>query len=534
MPNSTHRHFEIPDPLNPQTLRHRRNHLLAIGIDSYADPNIPDLSNPVRDTKAIVEVLYQQYQFEGTDIHEFYDADAHGDAIINALVELKSQVGKHDNLLIYLAGHGHYDKEFNMGYLIPADGNRNSRRSMITHGELRDYIRAIDGHHIFLIVDACFSGNLLVRNRELDTKRLSEAVDRHPSRWALAVGRIEAVEDGLRGNHSPFANSVLQFLRTTPQSPFPASELIQYVKRVTPRNARQTPIGAPLFQAGDLDGEFVFHRRLEQHRFWSEAEGQRTPAAYQQYLSLFPQGHYLELAHWRLAELTHTIRAYYQYRKQHPGGTYYEEALKRIRELEEDQVWTQTKREDSLSAYEAYRDRFPTSKYLQEAQVRIDALLDQDRKREAQRTETEFWRQVSQMNTSESYQQYIDRYPQGSHIHEAKQRLKSFRKDQELREEKAFWEEVQHKNTPEGYAEYLKRYHQGQFAPEAQLRKKALEAAQIHKQKPIDSASGQQPAKPAVETLLSQVWSRYRVCMVSLQGIWDWRIDHRITGNLGN
>ena len=43
---------------------------------------------------------------------------------------------------------------------------------------------------------------------------LAEVVEGLPSRWALAAGQIETVEDGLHGGHSPFAKVLLSFLDT--------------------------------------------------------------------------------------------------------------------------------------------------------------------------------------------------------------------------------------------------------------------------------------------------------------------------------
>ena len=107
--------------------------------------------------------------------------------------------------------------------------------------------------HVFVISDACFSGSLFA-----EKKGFLQNVEKFPSRWCLASGRLETVSDGIAGYNSPFADAILTYLNQNSKPMFASSELAQYVKITVANNSEQTPIGNPLRNVGDKGGEFVF------------------------------------------------------------------------------------------------------------------------------------------------------------------------------------------------------------------------------------------------------------------------------------
>lgn len=44
------------------------NRLIAIAINHYNDPQIPDLSNCVADVNAVIDILTQKYKFENIEL----------------------------------------------------------------------------------------------------------------------------------------------------------------------------------------------------------------------------------------------------------------------------------------------------------------------------------------------------------------------------------------------------------------------------------------------------------------------------------
>ncbi|MEZ4776280.1 MAG: SUMF1/EgtB/PvdO family nonheme iron enzyme [Bacteroidia bacterium] len=269
----TKRSFEYPGKHGETPVKPRRNHLLVIGIDQYA--HFQKLNNPVSDSNRLVEVLTERYRFEPGDVRTLFDKEATREGIIDALDELTAKVTPADNLLIYFAGHGYYRKVMKIGYLIPVDARKEKFSDLISNTTIRDYISAIQAHHTLLIVDSCFSGSLLHRDAEvLKIKALADKVDRLPSRWGLAAGLVELVSDGPIGGSSPFAQSLLTYLRENNSPRFPVSELVQYVSKITTYNADQTPVGGVLDKTSHLGGQFVFDLREavfnEEETFWRD------------------------------------------------------------------------------------------------------------------------------------------------------------------------------------------------------------------------------------------------------------------------
>ncbi|MEM1124405.1 MAG: caspase family protein, partial [Bacteroidota bacterium] len=247
-----------------QALPSGKNYLLAIAIDVYTHQ--PKLHNAVRDTEAVVTILQRRYSFEPTHTIKLYNKAANKPEIFGALERLAKEITSLDSLLIYYAGHGYFHPTNQTGHLIPQNA-RNFVWDYISNSNLKDNLRAIKSLHTFLIVDSCFSGSLFSQSRNINPPpaesivAFAENVGIYPSRWCLAAGMIEEVSDGFRGENSPFAQAIISFLERNQSPKFPVSSLVQYVKRVTPNNAKQTPIGGVLFQMKDMGGEFIFSQR---------------------------------------------------------------------------------------------------------------------------------------------------------------------------------------------------------------------------------------------------------------------------------
>ena len=372
MPES--RNFDIPNPGEAPRQGRGKNYLLAIGIDQYQ--HVGKLSNAVRDARMVSELLEERYGFEHRQL--LFDEEATRRKIRNVLREQIRRVGKEDNLVIYFSGHGHYDKELGDAYWVPVDARFGDDTDYISYDFIRRSVAAMQAHHIFLVVDSCYSGAIMVRKREESLQRF----EKDPSRWMLASGRNEVVPDGISGENSPFARQFLDVLTRYSAEGIRVSELVNKVTTAVIHDSFQTPIGRPLFQVGDKGGEFVFRAKLEEGSFWQEVRKENRVRGYEAYLLQFPSGRYREEASWARAELVGTVEVYLDYRNSYPGGKYYVEALRRIEALEEEADWKDASSRDSIAAYEGYKGKYPRGKYRQEAEQRIERLLDRRKPRQ--------------------------------------------------------------------------------------------------------------------------------------------------------
>lgn len=232
----------------------RQDYALLFGVNSYEhfDP-WHKLNNPIPDAKAIANELENRYGFAVVVV-----SDPSRDDILTKINEYaRKQYNNNDQLLIFFAGHGYYEERNNigMGYLVasdtlPPEADR-GKSSYISHGDLRERIENIGCEHIFLMVDACFSGAFDSRvdqfNRARGTNRIPDDVTKkqfikqslaYKTRWYLTSGGKEYVSDGHPNQHSPFTRQVLDALRSAgggKHGILTLADIGRYVQKASPQ-----------------------------------------------------------------------------------------------------------------------------------------------------------------------------------------------------------------------------------------------------------------------------------------------------------
>lgn len=229
-----------------------KNYLLVFGIDQYAV--WPKLNNAVSDANAIAEVLKKKYNFKAENTRILTNEMATKQGMIDEFKNIIEKIGPNDRLLIYFSGHGHYDQVLNEGYWIPQDAKRDVDADYLPNSYLVKMLKQISARHVFIIADACFSGSLFIDSERGNLDNAAQA----KSRWALTSGRLEYVDDGQSGGHSPFAKYVLYYLDNNNKSRSTAFEMINFVREKVSEESKQVPIGNVIKNAGDEGGEFIF------------------------------------------------------------------------------------------------------------------------------------------------------------------------------------------------------------------------------------------------------------------------------------
>lgn len=242
-----------------------KNYLLGIGIDVYESRDIRSLSNAVRDVRDVCDILSTKYGFE--IITCLINSDATNENLNQAFREIHSKITKEDNLLVYYAGHGCFDERIDIGYWIPYDAQLNKITTYFANSTLIEYVKKSCAKHIIIISDSCFSRSLL-----LDSDKLSRSLydyEKQKSRWAITSGR-KSVSDGMKGGHSPFAKSIINYL-TDQNQDFLVSDLNQHVKKLS-YNSEQNPQGYPLANVGHEGGEYIFKPNSTKRKITKENE----------------------------------------------------------------------------------------------------------------------------------------------------------------------------------------------------------------------------------------------------------------------
>lgn len=197
-----------------------KSYALLIATNQYQ--HWEDLANPVPDMQALAEDLENIYDFEvealenptkkqiQAKLHEYRDR----------------QFGPMDRLLVFFAGHGSFEEGAEEGYLVARDSLAEKDDPFFdSYLGYKDIIPLLDRfkvRHLLLMVDACFSGTLdkRIASRQRGGAppgaQIGQYVSdkmRHTTRLFVASGGKETVDDGLAGQHSPFARGLLEGLR---------------------------------------------------------------------------------------------------------------------------------------------------------------------------------------------------------------------------------------------------------------------------------------------------------------------------------
>jgi uncharacterized caspase-like protein len=240
-----------------------RYHALVIGNNAYT--HLPALATARADAAAVAEVLEQRYGFR---VKTLYDATRYD--ILSALNDLRADLEKNDNLLVYYAGHGELDKVNDRGHWLPVDAEPQSSANWISNIALTDVLNAMNANHVIVVADSCYSGALTRSSLPRLDADMSEKARANwvrsmvakRSRTALTSGGVAPVLDTGGSKHSIFARALLDVLRTN-REVMEGQRLFQHLSaRVTwaaeARKFKQTPRYAPIRFSQHESGDFFF------------------------------------------------------------------------------------------------------------------------------------------------------------------------------------------------------------------------------------------------------------------------------------
>ena len=229
------------------------NKILAIAINEYEDTELNQIQNCKSDLDKVIHILTDKYTFE--DVEFIYEkTKTTRKALFNSLNEYFVNCLPQDNVLLVFAGHGHYNEQLNTAYWQPSDADPKDSSTWISIIEILTFIKASKAFHIGLISDSCFSGAIFepMRGGGID------AFKKRKSRLGLTSGGIEKVSDGLTGQNSPFAKSLINVLHKNELEELPFSVLATDVILEFNEKKAQTPRFGPLTEVGHEGGSFIF------------------------------------------------------------------------------------------------------------------------------------------------------------------------------------------------------------------------------------------------------------------------------------
>jgi hypothetical protein len=226
---------------------------LLIGVENYQDKNIKSLDNPIKDAIAFDKILKNNYGFETVVLKNPTRAE-----IIKAFDTIRKELSKNDSLLIFYAGHGHWDEEDKLGYWLPANAKKDDTAEWLPNSSIKDQLSRIKTKHTLLVADACFGGGIFKTRKAFDDDRVASELYKLPSRKAMTSGTLKEVPD-----ESIFMKYLLKRLEENKNSTLSAGGLFGSMRDAVINNNSLglVPQYGEVNGAGDEGGDFIFVRR---------------------------------------------------------------------------------------------------------------------------------------------------------------------------------------------------------------------------------------------------------------------------------
>lgn len=244
-------------------------HALLIGINDY--PHLPDLETAINDVEAIEKILSEKYGF---NTYKLINPSRYD--LLSMLNKLRKKLTDEDNLLVYYAGHGEYDKQNNRGHWLPTDAEMDNPANWISTVDITDNVNRMSAKHIMVVADSCYSGALTRSvNSQLDPGMTASAqnqwyrtISQSPSRTVLTSGGLQPVMDGGGEGHSIFARAFIEALNEN-AAIVDGTRLSEKIKSSVSLRARefgmdQSPEYAELKKTGHEFGDFLLVARVEE------------------------------------------------------------------------------------------------------------------------------------------------------------------------------------------------------------------------------------------------------------------------------
>jgi branched-chain amino acid transport system substrate-binding protein len=231
---------------------------LIIGINEYKDPKIPDLETPLNDSRALADLLQEKYGFV---VETIFGKQATRKTIYNNLRGLSSKAKPNDSVLIYYAGHGDLDRQYNDGWWIPFDATVGDPTTYLDNVQVQKAMRSMKAKHVLLISDSCYSGTLFGQSRAMPPvidNKYYLGLYNEKSRWGMTSGNKTPVADDGTGGHSVFAYQFIKELKNNEKPYLSTQEIYTRIAPIVSNNSEQTPLCRPMRNTGDQGGEFIF------------------------------------------------------------------------------------------------------------------------------------------------------------------------------------------------------------------------------------------------------------------------------------
>jgi hypothetical protein len=274
--------------------------VLSIAIDRYNDAMFDELYNAVNDSNQLVKVLEEKYLISEISKQDIiHDNEATKSIISKRINELKKELSYDDTLILFWNGHGEVDGD--RGFLITNESKKNDTSTWFPYSELLRLLKGITAKHIILMINSCYAGEILKERERGSSLPVS---DNSNSRWVFVSGS-EKVSDGIKGENSPFAKAIIEFLgRNNTNSSISIRELTKYVKDfIQDEQHTQDPFDTVFDTQNDKGGVFHFQLKETDEDVWNKIKAKPSINDLEDFVSKYQDSKFVVFAEEKLKEL---------------------------------------------------------------------------------------------------------------------------------------------------------------------------------------------------------------------------------------
>lgn len=149
---------------------------VGIGIGKYEDTNIQEIAVCAKDVEYMKDIYLKKCQVPMKNALTLTNENATLENIQKVFCEaLPKNTKPGDTIFVYWSGHGGRcadndgdEKDGKDEFLVPYDGRRYDRNTMLIDDVFGRWVQNLDGRKMLFIFDACNSGGIATRSKDLD------------------------------------------------------------------------------------------------------------------------------------------------------------------------------------------------------------------------------------------------------------------------------------------------------------------------------------------------------------------------------
>lgn len=241
---------------------------LVVGTSTYVDPSWAGLANAASDAERVADLLERRFAYDVTRV-----IDGDRDTFKRALAAVSEAAAEADDLLVFVAGHGHFDPTDKAGYLVFADADPTCDRGCYPLDNVKRALFGTRARHVLVMLDACYAGTFdpsvafgggsFARRGAIVPAHLRQILRDHAaarSRLVFAsVGRAPTLDGTPGQSHSPFARIFLAELERAVTAGAVSIDRIAIVMKEGPEPLPVlAPTSFPAALPHDVNGTFLF------------------------------------------------------------------------------------------------------------------------------------------------------------------------------------------------------------------------------------------------------------------------------------